>query len=73
MNTTTSIPANQAEVRLVLTIPDFGAHWGKKKTTVYKWLASGMPHMKFSVRDTKIPVAEADAWVKENFLRQRES
>lgn len=70
--TTTSTPANPVNASLVLTVPEFGARWGKKRTTVWKWLARGMPHMKFSTRDTKIPVAEADRWVKENFLRQRE-
>jgi hypothetical protein len=31
-----------------------------------------MPHIKISRRNTQIPLAEADAWVKQNFMRQRE-
>jgi hypothetical protein len=72
INTTTSISTNPATVRLVLTVPEFGNRWGVKKTTVCKWLATGMPHMKFSYRNLKIPVEEADRWLKENHLRQRE-
>jgi hypothetical protein len=68
----TSIPTNPVTIRLVLKVPEFGNRWGVKKTTIHKWLASGMPHMKISYRNTQIPIQEADAWVKENFLRQRE-
>jgi hypothetical protein len=32
-----------------------------------------MPHLKLSPRNTQIPIAEADHWVKDNFMRQRES
>jgi hypothetical protein len=71
--TTSSIPADPTVVRLVLTVPEFGNRWGVKKTTVGKWLATGLPHMKFSYRNLRIPVAEADRWLKENHLRQRES
>jgi hypothetical protein len=71
-NATTSTPAGTVVAPLVLKVPEFGARWGVRKTTVNKWLASGMPHMKISYRNTQIPIAEADAWVKENFLRQRE-
>jgi len=70
--TTSSNPAEPVGVRLVLKVPAFGDRWGVKKTTVWKWLKHGMPHLKFSSRNTQIPVAEADQWIKENFLRQRE-
>lgn len=69
--TTSSEPAT-ATLRLVLKVPDFGSRWGVKKDVVWKWLKVGMPHLKISRRNTQIPLAEADAWVKQNFLRQRE-
>jgi len=64
--------ANPNHACLVRTVSEFGKRWGHRKTTVYKWIAKGMPHMKISARDTKIPIAEADRWMKETFLRQRE-
>lgn len=77
MNKNPKIPppaANHPPVvlSLVLTIPEFGNRWGVKKTTVGKWLATGLPHMKFSYRNVKIPTGEADRWVEQTFKRQRE-
>jgi hypothetical protein len=57
--------------RLVLKVPDFAERWGVKKSTAWNWLARGCPHLKISYKNTKVPIAEADAWVKQNFLRQR--
>ena len=57
---------------LVLSVPEFGARYGMKKTTVYKWIGLGMPHLKLSQRKTLVPIKEADQWMKDNFYRQRE-
>jgi hypothetical protein len=72
LTTTSSPPPVPATVSLVLTVPEFGARWGVKKTTVCKWLATGLPHMKFSYRNVRIPVSEGDRWLRQNFNRQRE-
>jgi hypothetical protein len=71
--TTTSSAAPPVTVRLVLKVPEFGDRFGVKTRTVWKWLKLGMPHLKLSPRNTQIPIAEADHWVKDNFMRQRES
>ena len=71
--TTTSKPAGFVTARLVLKVPEFGNRFGVRKRTVWKWLKLGMPHLKLSPRNTQIPLEEADAWVKQNYLRQRES
>ena len=71
---TTSSPAPRAvEARLVLSVRDYGSRYGVKKDTIYKWVINGMPHLKMSSRLTRIPVKEADRWVNDNWLRQRET
>jgi hypothetical protein len=69
---TTSSAPGTVDIRLVLKVPEYGSRWGVKKDVVWKWLKVGMPHLKISRRNVQIPLAEADAWVKQNFLRQRE-
>jgi hypothetical protein len=69
---TTSTPTNPVNERLVLKVPEYGARWNVGQKVVWKWLKVGMPHIKISRRNTQIPLAEADAWVKQNFMRQRE-
>jgi hypothetical protein len=73
--TTTSSPppATLGEMRLVLTVPEFGARYKAGKTTAYKWIIMGLPHLKLSTRKTRVPIHEGDRWMKENFLRQRET
>jgi predicted DNA-binding transcriptional regulator AlpA len=66
-------PGSSVELRLVIKVPEYGARFGVSPRTVWKWLAEGLPHMKLSNRNTQIPLAEADQWVREHFLRQRES
>jgi len=70
--TTSSAPADLTAARLVLRVPAYGARYGVSKRTVWAWLKIGLPHLKLSARKTRIPVQEADRWVEQNFLRQRE-
>ena len=71
--TTSSEPAKTVTLSLVLSVPEFGDRYGMKKTTIYKWICSGMPHLKINQKKTRIPVVEADRWVRDNFFRMRES
>lgn len=73
--TTSNSPTHSGPVTLslVLKVPEYGSRFGVSPRTVWKWLAQGLPHMKLSNRNTQIPLVEADQWVREHFLRQRES
>jgi len=71
-NAITSNQASPVADRLVLTVPEFCDRWHVSTRTVSRWLVIGLPHMKFSYRNLKIPVPEADRWVEGNFKRQRE-
>jgi len=66
-------PAPQVVAQLVLTIPDYGTRFGVSRDIVYHWIKTGIPHLRLSRSNIKIPIVEGDAWVKQNFLRQRES
>jgi hypothetical protein len=52
---------------------EFAARFSVSKRTVDSWLARGCPHLKLSSRCVRLPVAEAEAWVKENYFTQRRS
>ncbi len=65
---TTSSPTNPISVRVALKINEFGARYGMPRQTVYKLLKHGLPHFNLGPHNRIIPVAEADAWMVENYL-----
>src|SRR6478609_7076016 len=49
----------------------FAKRWGFSKRTCDVWIAAGMPHCKCSKRAVRIVIAEADAWVRQQFSTRR--
>jgi hypothetical protein len=49
----------------------YAAHWGFSVRKCDQLLAKGLPHLKISARQLRINIAEADAWMKEQFHTQR--
>jgi len=72
---TTSSPQERVPkeitLNLNLRVNEFGARYGVAEVTVWRWVADGLPYLKLSPRHTRIPVVEADAWVKQRFSRKR--
>ena len=64
--------ATNGETRLVaMDKNDFSALFSVSKRTLDSWLAIGLPHLKLSARQVRIPVLEATQWVHERFLQRR--
>ena len=70
--TTMSEPDPKTEIRLVLTVPEFGERYRMGQRTVWRWIAVGLPHLKLGTRKTRIPIKEGDEWMQNKFLRRRE-
>lgn len=49
----------------------FAERYGVSLRTCDGWLADGMPHLKLSARQVRIPIADADQWLRTHFLTQR--
>jgi len=49
----------------------FAKRWSVSTRTVDSWLAAGMVHLKIGNRRVRICIAEADAWMQEQFRTQR--
>lgn len=58
-------------IRMVLSVPTYGARYSVCRRTVWRWVSQGMPFLKLGTRSVRIPVAEADRWINENFRRYR--
>jgi len=70
-NATPGKQARPVEERLVLKVPEFADRYGVTPRTVRTWLKCGLPHLKLSPHNTRIPVREGDEWVTTNYYRQR--
>jgi hypothetical protein len=49
----------------------YAARWSVSLRTCDNWLQRGLPHVKASRKLVRIVVAEADAWVHQQFHTQR--
>jgi len=50
------------------TVEEFAERVGVSRATIYNWMSSGLPAMKFGHR-TVIPAQEALVWVRSNCRR----
>lgn len=67
-------PETATGTKLATDITDkrgFGQRWGFSLRHVDNLLAQGMPHLKIGLRRVRIVVAEADAWMQDQFATRR--
>lgn len=50
---------------------EYAARWGVSSRTVSNLLATGLPHCSISSRMVRIPIAEADQWMKDRYGTRR--
>jgi hypothetical protein len=49
----------------------FASRYEVSRRTCDNWIAKGLPILKLSQRQVRIPIPDADVWVREKFFQQR--
>jgi hypothetical protein len=51
----------------------FASRYDVSRRTCDNWIQKGLPILKLSQRQVRIPLPDADTWVREKFFQQRRS